>query len=121
MIEARDIDPVCIRRAEANARRAGVADMIRFSVGDITASDLSAFRGVIVTNPPYGERLGNAEAAHMLYRGMSRALGTLDGKRVGVITPDQEFEKFFGHRANRKRWLYNGMIKCSLYLYFPAK
>ena len=120
-IEARDIDPVCIRRAEANARRAGVADMIRFSVGDITASDLSAFRGVIVTNPPYGERLGNAEAAHMLYRGMSRALGTLDGKRVCVITPDQEFEKFFGHRANRKRWLYNGMIKCSLYLYFPAK
>lgn len=65
VIEARDIDPVCIRRAEANARRAGVADMIRFSVGDITASDLSAFRGVIVTNPPYGERLGNAEAAHM--------------------------------------------------------
>ena len=52
VIEARDIDPACIRRAEANARRAGVADMIRFSVADVTKSDLSSWRGVMVTNPP---------------------------------------------------------------------
>ncbi|MBS7315360.1 MAG: class I SAM-dependent RNA methyltransferase [Clostridiaceae bacterium] len=121
VIEARDIDPACIRRAEANARRAGVADMIRFSVADVTKSDLSSWRGVMVTNPPYGERLGDQETAHALYRGLGRALGTLDGKSVYVITPDPEFEKFFGHRANRKRWLYNGMIKCSLYMYFPGK
>ncbi len=121
VIEARDIDPACIRRAEANARRAGVADMIRFSVADVTKSDLSSWRGVMVTNPPYGERLGDQEMAHALYRGLGRALGTLDGKSVYVITPDPEFEKFFGHRANRKRWLYNGMIKCSLYMYFPGK
>ena len=121
VIEARDIDPACIRRAEANARRAGVADMIRFSVADVTKSDLSSWRGVMVTNPPYGERLGDQETAHALYRGLGCALGTLDGKSVYVITPDPEFEKFFGHRANRKRWLYNGMIKCSLYMYFPGK
>ncbi len=121
VIEARDIDPACIRRAEANARRAGVADMIRFSVADVTKSDLSAFRGVLVTNPPYGERLSDRESVHALARGLGRALGSLDGKSVYVITPDPEFESFFGHRANRKRWLYNGMMKCSLYMYFPAK
>lgn len=121
VIEARDIDPACIRRAEANARRAGVADRIRFSVADVTAADLSRFRGVLVTNPPYGERLGDVEQAHALYKGLGRALGDLRDKSVYVITPDQEFEAFFGHRAQRKRRLYNGMIRCSLYMYFPGK
>jgi len=117
-IEASDIDASAIRRAEANARRAGVADMIRFSVQDVTKRDLSAYQGVIVTNPPYGERLGDLDAAHAVYRGMGRMMGDLSGKNVYVITPDPEFEKFFGHRASRKRWLYNGMIKCSLYMYY---
>ncbi len=121
VIEARDIDPACIRRAEANARRAGVAGMIRFSAADVTKSDLAGYRGVIVTNPPYGERLGDVEAARAIYRGMGRVFGSLEGKSIYVITPDPEFEKCFGHRANRKRWLYNGMIKCSLYMYFPGK
>ena len=121
VIEARDIDPACIRRAEANARRAGVADSIRFTVSDVTKSNLDGYAGVIVTNPPYGERLGDVESAHTLYRGLGRALGDLGEKSVYVITPDPEFETYFGHRANRKRWLYNGMIKCSLYMYFPGK
>ena len=121
VIEARDIDPACIRRAEANARRAGVADVIRFSVADVTKSDLDRWAGVLITNPPYGERLGDLESAHALYRGLGRAVGRLEGKSIYVITPDPEFESFFGHRANRKRWLYNGMIKCSLYMYFPTK
>ena len=121
VIEARDIDPACLRRAEANARRAGVSDLIRFSRADVTKTDLSGYVGVIVTNPPYGERMGDVESAHALYRGLGRALGTLGEKSVYVITPDPDFESFFGHRANRKRWLYNGMIRCSLYMYFPQK
>lgn len=118
---ASDIDPKMVALARANARRAGVEDFIHFSVADAAARDYSASRGVIVTNPPYGERLGDVEQAREIYRSFGRALNPLGERSLYLITPDDSFERCFGARAARKRWLYNGMIKCSLYMYFPQR
>ena len=113
-IEARDIDPACVALARENAAKAGVADRIRFSEAD--ASKPCGFDGVIVTNPPYGERLGDQEQARALYAAFGKAVNPK--ARVYVISSDESFERFFGRRATKKRKLYNGMIKCNLYMYF---
>ena len=113
-IEGRDIDPACVTLARENAAKAGVADRIRFSEAD--AAKPCGFDGVIVTNPPYGERLGDQEQARALYAAFGRAVNPK--ARVYVISSDESFERFFGRRAAKKRKLYNGMIKCSLYMYF---
>ncbi|MDD6876954.1 MAG: class I SAM-dependent RNA methyltransferase [Clostridiaceae bacterium] len=113
-IEARDIDPACVELARSNARKAGVADHIRFSVAD--ACEPCGFDGVIVTNPPYGERLGDQLQARTLYAAFGKAVNPR--ARLYVISSDAEFERSFGRRAAKKRKLYNGMIKCNLYMYF---
>ncbi len=113
-IEGRDIDRSCVELARSNAAKAGVADRIRFSEAD--AASPCGFDGVIVTNPPYGERLGDQEQARTLYAAFGRAVNPK--ARVYVISSDESFERFFGRRAAKKRKLYNGMIKCSLYMYF---
>ena len=118
---ASDIDPKMVELAKANAKRAGVADFIHFSVSDAAKRDYSAERAVIVTNPPYGERLGDVEQARAIYKSLGSALNPLGERSLYLITPDETFERCFGARAARKRWLYNGMIKCSLYMYFPQK
>ncbi len=113
-IEGRDIDPACVALARENAAKAGVADRIRFSEAD--AAKPCGFDGVIVTNPPYGERLGDQEQARALYAAFGRAVNPK--ARVYVISSDESFERAFGRRAAKKRKLYNGMIKCNLYMYF---
>ena len=71
-----------------------------------------------MTNPPYGERLLDQKAAREIYRLMGRAFTPRDGFSYAVISPDEEFERNFGHRASKRRKLYNGMIKCQYYMYF---
>ena len=113
-IEGRDIDRSCVELARSNAAKAGVADRIRFSEAD--AGQPCGFDGVIVTNPPYGERLGDQEQARTLYAAFGKAVNPK--ARVYVISSDESFERFFGRRAAKKRKLYNGMIRCNLYMYF---
>ena len=74
------------------------------------------FDGVIVTNPPYGERLGDHEEAHALYADYAKALNPR--ARAYILSADEDFERHFHRRSTKKRKLYNGMIRCNLYMYF---
>jgi len=113
-----DIDPKAIEIAKENARRAGVDDVVRFEVADAMAFDRQTERGVIVTNPPYGERILEKQEAEALYRGFGKALAACPNWQLYLLSSHTEFERCFGRQADKKRKLYNGMIKCDLYMYF---
>ena len=74
--------------------------------------------GIIICNPPYGERLGEKEAVENLYREMGTVFKKLDSWSYYVITSNMEFEKLFGKRADKKRKLYNGRLLCNYYQFF---
>ena len=113
-----DLDPAAVALTNANAQRAGVGKLCRAETGDIRDFTPPDGRCVVITNPPYGERLLDIKAAEALYTIMGRQIITAPGKRYYVITPDDDFEKIFGRPADKRRKLYNGMIKCQLYMYF---
>ena len=113
-----DIDAPAVELARHNAALAGVDDCVRFEVADAGAFHRSSEYGQLVTNPPYGERLMEKAEAEELYRRFGRALRTLPQKwRVVVLSSHTEFERCFGRPADRKRKLYNGMLKCDAFLY----
>ena len=116
-ILASDIDPKAIELARKNAERAGVEKLIRFEVADATAFSRKTERGVIVTNPPYGERLMEKQEAERLYQGFGTALRGAENWKLYLLSSHTEFERTFGKQAGKKRKLYNGMIKCDLYMY----
>ena len=113
-----DLDPKAVAIAEENARRAGVDDVVRFEVADAMRFDRKTERGVIVTNPPYGERIMEKQEAETLYRGFGRAFSECPNWQLYLLSSHTEFERCFGRQADKKRKLYNGMIKCDLYMYF---
>ena len=116
-IFASDIDGEVLALARQNAKRAGVGSLIEFSEGDARKFDRAAESGVIVTNPPYGERLMDKKGAEQLYREFGKAYSKLSNWKLYCISSHPEFEQFFGKRADKRRKLYNGMIKCELYMY----
>ena len=113
-----DIDPKALEIARENARRAGVDDVVRFELADAMQFSRQTERGVIVTNPPYGERIMEKREAEELYRGFGKALAACPGWQLYLLSSHTEFERCFGRTADKKRKLYNGMIKCELYMYF---
>ncbi len=115
-----DIDPDALGTARENAVRAGVGDMIDLRVADVASFSPSAEHGTVICNPPYGERLLDAREAQNIYRILGGVFVKKHGWSYSVITPDEDFERFFGRRADKRRKLYNGMIKCQLYMYFRA-
>ena len=112
-----DNDPKCISLAMANARKANVAGFIQFRDGDATKMSLPAAEGILVCNPPYGQRMLEQQSAQRLYAAMGRHWKYADGWKKYVITSEPEFEHYFGFRAEKKRKLYNGMIQCNYYMY----
>ena len=112
-----DNDPKCVSLAMSNARKAGVGKLIEFRDGDATKLPLPAAEGILICNPPYGERMMEQQSARRLYQALGKHLRFADGWRTCVITSEPEFEHYFGRRADKKRKLYNGMIKCDLYMY----
>ncbi len=112
-----DNDPKCISTAMNNARKAGVEKLITFRDGDATKMDLPAQSGLIICNPPYGQRMMEQKSAQGLYAALGRHLKYADGWKKFIITSEPEFEHYFGRRADKKRKLYNGMIKCDYYMY----
>lgn len=117
-IFASDIDPACIDIAQENAKRAGVSEFIRFSCADArTFVPPSDGRGIIMANPPYGERLMDVKQAEDLYRTLGRTWRKLDNWSYYILTSDLDFEKCFGRKADKRRKVYNGMIQCQLYMY----
>lgn len=112
-----DNDPRCVSLSMANARKAGVADCIRFRDGDATKMSLPTDTGILVTNPPYGQRMLEQQSAQRLYAALGRHLKYANGWKKYIITSEPEFEHYFGKRADKKRKLYNGMIQCNYYMY----
>ena len=119
--EGSDIDPKAVDLARDNAARAGVGDCLNFTVRDIRDFKLETPRGMVVTNPPYGERLLEKEEARALYQAMGKVFPKTPGWRYFVIAPDKDFEQLFGRRADKRRKLYNGMLECNFYQYFKAR
>ncbi|MBO5200182.1 MAG: class I SAM-dependent RNA methyltransferase [Clostridia bacterium] len=113
-----DIDPAAVKLAEENAAKAGVSKYVKVRVGDIKDFTPPEGRFLTVTNPPYGERLLDIKQAQQLYKTMGEVFTRGQGKKYFVISPDEDFEKIFGRSADKRRKLYNGMIKCQLYMYF---
>ena len=116
-ILAGDIDPTCIELAKACAQRAGVSADIRFELADARRFAADAPRGVIVTNPPYGERVLERQEVLGIYRDFGRAVKNLTDWQLYILSAYPEFERDFGRMAAKKRKLYNGMIRCNLYMY----
>ena len=116
-IFASDIDPRAVEIAKQNAKRAGVDGIISFSVADAVAFERQTQRGIIVSNPPYGERMMEKLEAQDLIRRFGRAMEKLDNWDVYLISSDQELEKHYGRRSEKTRKLYNGMIKCGYYMF----
>ena len=113
-----DLDGAAVDMARQNAKRAGVEDVVRFEVADAMAFSRETARGVIVTNPPYGERILEKQEAEALYRGFGAALAKLSNWQLYLLSSHAEFERCFGREADKKRKLYNGMIKCDLFMYY---
>ncbi len=110
-----DCDPEAVALTLENAKKAGVADKITVKQADIR--DFRAISGqTIVCNPPYGERMLDVQQAQALYGVMGKVFA--GDCACSIISPDAEFEKHFGRRADKRRKLYNGMLQCQLYQYF---
>lgn len=103
-----------------NAKKAGVGELITASVKNISDFKIAEERALVITNPPYGERLLEIKEAEELYRIMGTVMPKERGKKYFVICPNDDFESRFGRPADKRRKLYNGMIKCQLYSYFKS-
>ena len=116
-----DIDKNSVELTLANAKKAGVENYVKAEVKDVKDFKTPDERLVVITNPPYGERLLDIKSAESLYTTMGECFELKQGKKYFVISPHDDFEKFFGKTADKRRKLYNGMIKCQLYMYFKHK
>ena len=112
-----DSDPKCVSLAMANARKAGVGKLITFKDGDATKMSLPSDSGILVCNPPYGERMMEQNEAKRLYQALGRHLKFANDWKKYVITSEPEFEHYFGKRCDKKRKFYNGKIQCNYYMY----
>ena len=100
------------------ARLAEVDDVISFEAADATRFHFGGLRGRVVTNPPYGERIMERREAEELYRAFGRAWAKFPEEwKLFLLSSHTEFERTFGKQADKKRKLYNGMLKCDLFMY----
>ena len=113
-----DIDEEALEIARRNAVLAGVADRITFERRDIRDYTDRWERATIITNPPYGERMLDIEEARSLYRVMGEKFVAAPYHSYTVISPDESFENAFGRPADKRRKLYNGMMKCQVFMYY---
>ena len=118
---ASDIDPKMVALAEKNARLAGVFGTVKTFLCDARKIKAEGRRATVVTNPPYGERLGTLAEAEALYREIGVHFRSLSPWQIYVITSHPAFERLYGKRADKVRKLYNGMLPCYLYQFFKNK
>lgn len=113
-----DVDPQSIALAMENAKKAGVDGCISVHLADVKDFAPTTERGVVITNPPYGERLLDIKSAEALYKVLGGVCPSRKGYKYNVISSDDNFESCFGRPADKRRKLYNGSIRCQLYMYF---
>ena len=120
-ITASDVDPYALEITQENAKRAGVSEFIKTEEKDARKIITQREAGSIITNPPYGERLSDIEESKRLYKALNPSFSKLPKWSYYILTSHEEFEKEFGKRADRRRKIYNGMLRCWLYQYYGNK
>lgn len=120
-IQGYDIDEGCVRIARRNAKAAGVENLIHFQQRDVSDMSHPGHYGFIISNPPYGERLGDSGSVGNLYVTLGERYSRLADWSMGVITSYPEAEHDIGHKATKNRKIYNGMIKTYFYEFMGPK
>lgn len=119
-IEASDINPKMVSMTRRHARRAGVTGYINVNEADARQFEPPTAKGVVVTNPPYGQRLDKQTGLDIAV-----ALGSIRQKQPGmsmfVLSADEDFARSFGCKPDKRRKLYNGNKRCYLNMYFKKK
>ena len=118
---ASDIDPAALQLARHHAQRAGLQTEIEFAQRPAAQFATKHRYGYLLCNPPYGERLGDVQAAEQLYRELGQVYARLRDWSLLALTPHEGFEALFGREATHRRRLYNGRIRCTLYQYFGPR
>ncbi|MBQ6582651.1 MAG: class I SAM-dependent RNA methyltransferase, partial [Mogibacterium sp.] len=122
LIRGYDIDNDAVKAARENAEEAGVLEDIRFSRMDMLKFRAEEEHGIIITNPPYGERIGTEEKIRLIYEKLAWILRERPGWSVYMITTDKTVEEqYFGRKADRRRKLYNGRLETQYYQFYGAK
>lgn len=121
VIKASDIDKRAVKAAKENAIEAGVDDCIEIEQADVRDLSAEQERGIIITNPPYGIRIGEQKENRELYKSLSAFSKENPSWSLFLITADKEFEACFGRPADRRRKLYNGRIETCYYQYHGEK
>jgi putative N6-adenine-specific DNA methylase len=117
-ISGSDIDPAAIEVAHAAAKSAGLAKELRFSAAPVAQVRPEGDYGCIITNPPYGERLGDEDDVELALRELGAITKPLPNWSVFILHPNKQLEHFFGRPASKKRKLFNGRIECAYFQYF---
>ncbi len=118
-----DIDSNAVFITRENAKKAGVLSRLSVSTGDVKEFILPETEGrkIILCNPPYGERLMELQEAEQIYKTMGQTFRKFEDCDIAIISPHENFESLYGKKADKRRKLYNGMIKCQLYMYKGKK
>ena len=120
-IQGDDIDGEMIQVARENAKRAKVAEQIHFQQRSVSELRHSKKYGFIITNPPYGERIGTQESIREIYTEFGRQFRALDSWSAYVITASEHAEQYFGRKADKNRKIYNGMMRTYFYQFLGPK
>lgn len=120
-ILASDINGRLLATARANAIKAGVEENIFFQKMDVRDFSSKKRYGFIVTNPPYGERIGEEKEVEELYKAMGKVFTNLNDWSYFILTSHPKFQELFGEKSNKNRKLYNGRIQCYYYQYLGAE
>ncbi|WP_129598003.1 THUMP domain-containing class I SAM-dependent RNA methyltransferase [Anaerophilus nitritogenes] len=120
-IYASDINEKAIDAAKENAFEAGVDDCIYFETKDFVRFHSPKEYGVILCNPPYGERLNEIPEVEQMYKEMGRVFNKVPTWSKYILTSYEDFEKLYGKKADKKRKLYNGRIKVDYYQYYGPR
>ncbi|SDB92436.1 THUMP domain-containing class I SAM-dependent RNA methyltransferase [Shouchella lonarensis] len=116
-----DIDHRSVELAKGNAREAGLGDVIKFKQMQVRDFHNKGSYGVVVGNPPYGERIGERATVEKMYQDMGEAIRHHDTWSVYILTSHEGFEALYGKQASKKRKLYNGNIKTDYYQFFGPR
>jgi putative N6-adenine-specific DNA methylase len=120
-ITGTDIDHRMVKIAEENSFEAGLGNLISFKQMRVQDLTVKKDYGVIIGNPPYGERLGDKPAVEQMYREMGKVLGKLDTWSIYILTSHPAFESLYGKPATKMRKLFNGFIRTDLYQYWGKR
>lgn len=116
-----DIDPKALELARVHANEAGLTDKVHFQRLPVADVRSRFHYGYLITNPPYGERLGDREEAEVVYQELGATLARLETWSLNMLTSHQHPENFIGRRWDKSRKLYNGKLECHYYQFFGPK